>query len=173
MPKEEFEELFKGRSEGKLIQPVSVHCLGDWITSLCREDCFASCLPLTTYFPTHHFTHRNNQTPANKPTSVTTIIRFENTAAIKALFGTALKDDFEVSLWRKRSFQKAWKVRLFGRRGDVCLSEHSRPDFFFNLRTSFDCTDWHRQGGLHPPRYVVAVFKTGCLGCGSSSSQVL
>lgn len=51
------------------------------------------------------------QTPENKPTSVTTIIRFGTSEAVQALFGAVLKEKVAVSLWRKRNFSKAWKVR--------------------------------------------------------------
>ena len=53
--------------------------------------------------------HPNRQTPENKPTSVTTIISFATPDAVKALFGGALKEAVDISLWRKRTFQKSYK----------------------------------------------------------------
>lgn len=54
--------------------------------------------------------HHTPQTPENKPTSVTTIISFATPEAVKALFGSALKETVEVSFWRKRNFQKSYKA---------------------------------------------------------------
>jgi hypothetical protein len=66
--------------------------------------------PFPPTHPSHSPHTTSNQTPENKPTSVTTIIRFDKPEVVRALFGGALKDEVIITLYRKRSFQKSMKV---------------------------------------------------------------
>jgi len=85
-------------------------------------------------------------TPENKPTSVTTILRFTDYDSIRDFFAAAggganiPEAGYEVQLWRRRNFEKSYKVGLRGATLDMMKVNYNRS----KQALWFDCVLWSK-----------------------------
>ena len=85
-------------------------------------------------------------TPENKPTSVTTILRFNDYDSIRDFFAAAgggatiPEAGYEVQLWRRRNFEKSYKVGLRGATLDIMTVNYNRS----KQALWFDCVLWSK-----------------------------